>query len=88
MTKALKIFYHNGIGTTPHIQAGSAQWRAHGLVPVMQQCWQAGVVLAGWSAGSLCWHRGGPTDPFGDSLALFTDGLGLQRELHSELLIG
>jgi peptidase E len=34
------------------------------------------VVLAGWSAGSLCWHVGGPTDSFGDSLGLFTDGLG------------
>ena len=35
------------------------------------------VVLAGWSAGSLCWYRGGPTDSFGDSLAVFNDGLGL-----------
>ena len=54
-----------------------AVWRAHGLAPVMRECWEAGVVLAGWSAGSLCWHRGGPTDSFGDSLAVFTDGLGL-----------
>ena len=46
-----------------------AVWRVHGLAPVMRECWQAGVVLAGWSAGSLCWHRGGPTDSFGDSLA-------------------
>jgi peptidase E len=53
-----------------------AVWRAHDLAPVMRECWDAGVVLAGWSAGSLCWHRGGPTDSFGDSLALFTDGLG------------
>ncbi len=52
-----------------------AVWRAHGLIPVMRHCWEAGVVLAGWSAGSLCWHRGGPTDSFGDSLAVFTDGL-------------
>jgi peptidase E len=54
-----------------------AVWRAHGLAPVMRECWEAGVVLAGWSAGSLCWHRGGPTDSFSDSLAVFTDGLGL-----------
>lgn len=53
-----------------------AIWRAHGLAPVMRECWEAGVVLAGWSAGSLCWHYGGPTDSFGDSLAAFTDGLG------------
>jgi peptidase E len=53
-----------------------AVWRAHGLAPVMRECWEFGVVLAGWSAGSLCWHRGGPTDSFGDALAMFTDGLG------------
>ncbi|HEV2375764.1 MAG TPA: peptidase E [Streptosporangiaceae bacterium] len=53
-----------------------AVWRAHGLAPVMRECWDAGVVLAGWSAGSLCWHLGGPTDSFGDSLDPFTDGLG------------
>jgi peptidase E len=53
-----------------------AVWRAHQLAHVMRECWQAGVVLAGWSAGSLCWHLGGPTDSFGDSLAPFTDGLG------------
>jgi peptidase E len=54
-----------------------AVWQAHGLAPVMRDCWAAGVVLAGWSAGSLCWHRGGPTDSFGDSLAVFAGGLGL-----------
>ena len=54
-----------------------AVWRAHGLAPVLRECWESGVVLAGWSAGSLCWHRGGPTDSFGDSLAVFADGLGL-----------
>jgi Peptidase family S51 len=35
------------------------------------------VVLAGWSAGSLCWHVGGPTDSFRDALDPFLDGLGL-----------
>src|SRR5215216_3585551 len=32
-----------------------AVWRAHGLGEVLRECWQAGVVLAGESAGSLCW---------------------------------
>lgn len=54
-----------------------AVWRAHGLPAVLRECWEAGVVLAGSSAGSLCWHVGGPTDSFGDELAPFTDGLGL-----------
>jgi peptidase E len=47
----------------------------HGL-PHLRECWDSGVVLAGPSAGSLCWHLGGPTDSFGDSLDAFTDGLG------------
>ena len=53
-----------------------AVWRAHGLPRMMRECWDAGVVLAGASAGSICWHEGGPTDSFGDSLDPFTDGLG------------
>lgn len=53
-----------------------AVWRAHGLPKILRECWEAGVVLAGASAGSLCWHLGGPTDSFGDALDPFTDGLG------------
>ena len=53
-----------------------ALWRAHGLPAILRDCWEAGVVLAGWSAGSLCWHLGGPTDSFSDALDPFTDGLG------------
>jgi peptidase E len=54
-----------------------AVWRAHGLRQIMRECWDAGVVLAGGSAGSLCWHLGGPTDSFRDALDPFTDGIGL-----------
>ena len=58
-----------------------AVWQAHGLPAVLRECWEAGVVLAGPSAGSLCWHVGGPTDawsPAGsDRLAPFTGGLAL-----------
>jgi peptidase E len=56
-----------------------AVWRAHGLPEVLRECWEAGVVLAGSSAGSLCWHAGGPTDAWRDQLDPFTDGLGLLR---------
>ncbi len=45
-----------------------AVWRAHGLPRILRRCWAAGVVLAGASAGSLCWHTGGPTDSFSDRL--------------------
>lgn len=53
-----------------------AVWRAHGLPEILHECWQNGVVMAGQSAGSLCWHIGGPTDSFGDQLDAFSNGLG------------
>jgi peptidase E len=54
-----------------------AVWRVHGLDAVFREAWRAGVVLAGVSAGSLCWHTGGTTDSFGPDLRPVTDGLGL-----------
>jgi peptidase E len=30
-------------------------WRAHGLDEALREAWQAGVVMCGGSAGSLCW---------------------------------
>ena len=54
-----------------------AVWRAHGLTELLRECWEAGVVLAGPSAGSLCWHVGGPTDAWSGRLDPFTEGLGL-----------
>ncbi|CAO5166835.1 hypothetical protein FAIPA1_290028 [Frankia sp. AiPs1] len=54
-----------------------AVWRAHGLGEILREAWQAGVVLGGVSAGSLCWHVGGTTDSFGPDLRPVTNGLGL-----------
>ena len=54
-----------------------AVWRVHGLDEVFREAWQAGVVLGGVSAGSLCWHVGGTTDSFGPDLRPVTNGLGL-----------
>ncbi|MEV8374184.1 peptidase E [Kribbella sp. NPDC056861] len=53
-----------------------AVWRAHGLPEILHEAWQAGVVMAGQSAGSLCWHVGGPTDSFSGQLDAFSNGLG------------
>jgi peptidase E len=53
-----------------------AVWRAHRLDQTLRNCWEAGVVLAGESAGSLCWFTGGTTDSFGQVEAV-SDGLGL-----------
>jgi dipeptidase E len=30
-------------------------WRAHGIDSILREAWEAGVVLCGLSAGSLCW---------------------------------
>lgn len=54
-----------------------AVWRVHGLDHTFRRVWQAGVVLAGVSAGSICWFAGGTTDSFGPDLRPVTDGLGL-----------
>jgi len=32
-------------------------WRAHGIDLALREAWQAGVVLCGGSAGSLCWFE-------------------------------
>jgi peptidase E len=54
-----------------------AMWRLHGVDDAMREAWQAGVVLTGVSAGSLCWHVGGTTDSFGPELRAVTNGLAL-----------
>ena len=30
-------------------------WRAHGIDEILREAWEAGVILCGLSAGSLCW---------------------------------
>jgi peptidase E len=54
-----------------------ALWRLHGLDDALRAAWEAGVVLTGVSAGSLCWHIGGTTDSFGPELRPVTNGLAL-----------
>lgn len=53
-----------------------AVWRVHHLDEILREAWESGVVLAGSSAGSICWHLGGPTDSFGPELQPVTNGLG------------
>jgi peptidase E len=53
-----------------------AVWRAHGLDAVLRRVWEQGVVLAGVSAGSICWFQGGTTDSFGPDLRPVRDALG------------
>ena len=51
-------------------------WRVHSLDAILREAWESGVVLAGVSAGSICWHVGGTTDSFGVELRPVTNGLG------------
>jgi peptidase E len=54
-----------------------AVWRAHGLDTILEEAWRSGVVLAGGSAGALCWHSGGTTASFGPQISAVADGLRL-----------
>jgi peptidase E len=63
-----------------------ALWQAHGVDELLVQAWQKGTVLAGLSAGAMCWFRGGVTRSSGPpepitglgvlegSLTVHTDG--------------
>jgi dipeptidase E len=42
-----------------------AIWRAQGLDTILRDAWQAGVVLAGLSAGAMCWFEWGVTTSSG-----------------------
>jgi dipeptidase E len=42
-----------------------AIWSAHGMDAILREAWEAGIVLAGLSAGAMCWFHGGCTKSFG-----------------------
>jgi dipeptidase E len=52
-----------------------ALWRAHGLDELLCAAWRRGIVLAGLSAGAMCWFEGAVTCSSGDPEPI--DGLGL-----------
>ncbi|WP_181351306.1 Type 1 glutamine amidotransferase-like domain-containing protein [Thalassobacillus sp. CUG 92003] len=43
-------------------------WKEWGIDSILNKAWEQGVVLAGISAGSICWFEEGVTDSFGDKL--------------------
>ncbi|WDL98445.1 peptidase E [Alicyclobacillus sp. ALC3] len=45
-----------------------ALWRDWGLDSVMRRAWEKGIVMAGVSAGSICWFEEAITDSFGVTL--------------------
>lgn len=50
-------------------------WEAHGLASMLSLAWRRGIVLAGQSAGAMCWFEVGVTRSSGEPLA--AAGLGL-----------
>jgi peptidase E len=52
-----------------------AVWKAHGLDELLLEAWKSGIVLAGLSAGAMCWFEGGVTRSSGPPETLA--GLGL-----------
>jgi dipeptidase E len=52
-----------------------AIWRAHGLDELLAEAWRRGIVLAGLSAGAMCWFAGGVTRSGGPPEPM--QGLGL-----------
>ena len=56
-----------------------AVWRDWGVIDILREAWESGVVLAGVSAGAICWFDQGLTDSFAGDLAVldcmgFLDG--------------
>jgi dipeptidase E len=43
-------------------------WKEWGLEPILRKAWEQGIILAGISAGSICWFDEGVTDSYGDEL--------------------
>ncbi|PGX12129.1 Type 1 glutamine amidotransferase-like domain-containing protein [Bacillus sp. AFS033286] len=43
-------------------------WKEWGLDGILRKAWNQGVILAGLSAGSICWFEEGVTDSYGDVL--------------------
>jgi dipeptidase E len=60
-----------------------AVWRLHGVDAALRRAWDAGIVLAGPSAGSLCWFEAGTTDSYGPVLRPLSGGLGFLPGSHA-----
>ena len=62
-----------------------AIWREHGIDEVMRTAWRSGIVLAGLSAGAMCWCAGGISMSGGApeavaGLGLIPDSLSVHRD--------
>jgi len=67
---------------TVYVPGGSTEnllalWRLHGLDGDLRAAWEAGVILAGMSAGAICWFDAATTDSFGPTLRPLRGGIGI-----------
>jgi peptidase E len=56
-------------------------WKVQGIDTVLRKAYERGIVLAGGSAGSLCWFTGGYSDSRPKQLTII-DGLGFLNYSH------
>ena len=49
-----------------------AAWREWGIPALLRQAWRDGIVLAGVSAGAICWFETGVTDSWAGRLSALT----------------
>ncbi|MBV8139369.1 MAG: peptidase E [Deltaproteobacteria bacterium] len=69
------VIYVGG-GSTANLLA---VWRLHGLDQALRAAWNRGIVLAGLSAGAICWFEHGVTDSLGHGMQRLDGGLGFLR---------
>jgi len=68
-----------------------AIWREHRIDRVMREAWESGIVLAGLSAGAMCWFEGGVSmsggtaEPVG-GLGLLAGSLSVHRDSEPQRL--
>ncbi|REB11571.1 peptidase E [Sporosarcina sp. BI001-red] len=60
-----KDIVYVGGGNTKNLLALWKEWDLDGI---LRKAWEQGVILAGVSAGSICWFEEGVTDSYGDEL--------------------
>jgi dipeptidase E len=59
-----------------------ALWREWRIDSILKKAWESGTILAGLSAGSICWFEEGITDSHGEDLETIK-GLGFVKGSHS-----
>ena len=69
---AVQDVIYMGGGSTANLLA---VWRVHGVDELVREAYERGAVLAGVSAGAICWSEAGFIDSFGP-LQELRDGIG------------